>query len=282
MIPFKNFAKNGKAPLHIFEDVSLFEGASKNIDDMDVEFLKRAENVTTFNLKEGDFQSLDYKAEIQYLYKKNFFPNFDLENTISGDITIAKLQKAIGLLERESRANYLKMFDFEPGGTGPGEVVMYFLCDDGVLGGAGSAGVDLEIGSKKYEIKACQVTADKKFAYGFKLGATFATADIETEALRLAKDVGLTKPSEINKGTIAKIRAKFPGEWEKVEKKFQQRAYDNYFKSHEILFMHAGAGKKKPGKNRGKAVAIKQIKKSDIGLERYTSRTFKPIVRIAR
>ena len=46
--------------------------------------------------------------------------------------------------------------------------------------------------------------------------------------------------------------------------------------------MHAGAGKKNPGKNRGKAVAIKSIRQSDIGLERYTSRTFKPIVRIAR
>lgn len=256
------------------------EMAAVAVTDLDIDFINRAEKISSFNLTEKDFQDLRYKSEIQYLYKKNFFPKFDLDKTIRGDITLPKLQKAIDALIKENRANFLKLFNFEPGGLGPGEVLLYFLCDDAQLGGAGSAGVDLVIGSKKYEIKTANITGDKKYAYGFKLGATFPMADIENNALGLKRKAGLGSGSEINKKDIDAIRNKFPGEWEKIEAAFAKRAYDKYFKNHDILFMHAGGGKAKPGNQRGKAIAIKKIRQKDIGLERYTSRTFKPIVDI--
>ena len=66
----------------------LKEMAAVNIADLNTEFLKRAQKVTSFNLQTKDFESLQYKAEIQHLFHMHFFPDFDLDNTIKGDIKI--------------------------------------------------------------------------------------------------------------------------------------------------------------------------------------------------
>ena len=60
------------------------EMAAVNVADLDMNFLNRAQKVTSFNLKPTDFQSTKYKAEIQHLFGRSFFPNFDLSQTIKG------------------------------------------------------------------------------------------------------------------------------------------------------------------------------------------------------
>ena len=66
----------------------LKEMAAVNVADLDTEFLKRAQKVTSFNLQTKDFESLKYKSEIQHLFHMHFFPKFDLDNTLKGDITL--------------------------------------------------------------------------------------------------------------------------------------------------------------------------------------------------
>ena len=243
--------------------------------DMDFDFIRKAEKVTSFNLVEKDFTSDKYQKEIRYLYTKNFFPKFDT-NLFTKKIDTEAINKAIGALKRENNTNFNSLYNFKPGGMGPGEVLMFFLIDNAELGGAGSAGVDLVVKGKKYEIKAAQITGDRKYAYGFKLGGTFPTSAIEKKASDLKKQTGQPgSVSEINKEDIAAIRKQFPGEWEKIEKEYAKVSYDNYFKNHEIIFLHNNNSK-----NKGYVETIQTVKQNQIGLERDTSKSLKPMIKI--
>ena len=62
---------------------------------MDLDFIKRAEKVTSFNLTTKDFQSLSYKKEIQHLFNKHFFPEFDLNKTVD-KINMSSINSLIG------------------------------------------------------------------------------------------------------------------------------------------------------------------------------------------
>ena len=53
------------------------EMAEVSIANLNPDFLKRAQKVTSFNLRGSDFESLKYKAEIQYLFRTFFFPKFN-------------------------------------------------------------------------------------------------------------------------------------------------------------------------------------------------------------
>ena len=71
-----------------------------DLNTMDLEFLKRAEKVTAFNITAKDFETLRYKAEIQHLFNKHFFPKFKLENTSSAEIlSLGKIPGFWGILE---------------------------------------------------------------------------------------------------------------------------------------------------------------------------------------
>ena len=113
----------------------LKEMAAVNIADLNTEFLKRAQKVTSFNLQTKDFESLQYKAEIQHLFHMHFFPDFDLDNTIKGDIKMDVANKLIKQLKSEDRTNFNKLHYYNLKGVGPGEATLYFLCDKAMLGG---------------------------------------------------------------------------------------------------------------------------------------------------
>ena len=65
----------------------LREMAAVSVADLDADFLRRAQKVTSFNLTSKDFTSLKYKKEIQHLIRMHFFPKFDLDKTIAGKPT---------------------------------------------------------------------------------------------------------------------------------------------------------------------------------------------------
>jgi len=65
------------------------------MSELDSEFLKRAQRITSFNITSGDFTSLKYKSEIQFLFHTHFFPKFDLSKTISGQPDMNSFNKLV-------------------------------------------------------------------------------------------------------------------------------------------------------------------------------------------
>lgn len=243
------------------------------IADMDAEFIKRATKVTSFNLNAKDFESLKHKKEIQYLFKMHFFPKFDLSKTMKG-MDANKLNSLIAELKSIDKAMFTKLHKYNLKGVGPGEVVLYFLVDDAHLGGGSSAGVDLVVGSKKYEIKAVDQTGDGKYVRNFKVGGTFSLSDVVTGIQKLAKKYKVATGSEVSTTKIRTLREKYAKEFGPLEKKYQELTYNNYFKNHDVIFMRNSTAKI------GDIIAVKRVKKDDITIDAVTSGTIKPFVKL--
>ena len=246
---------------------------SVKMENLDLEFIKRAQKVTSFNITAKDLESLTYKKEIQYLFGLHFFPKFDLNKTIN-TVDKNRLNALISTLKSQDSANFKAMHKFQPRGVGPGEVTLYFLINEAQLGGGGSAGVDLVVGSRKYEVKAVSVTGRGQYANNFKVGGTFTLSDIIADTIALKKKAGLGASSEVNTGQIEVIKKQFPSEMEDIFKRYQKRTYDNYFKNHEIIFIRNDTNAI------GEILAVKKVKMDDIEFERITSGTIKPRVKL--
>lgn len=245
-----------------------------DLNTMDLEFLKRAEKVTAFNITAKDFETLRYKAEIQHLFNKHFFPKFKLENTLNV-VDKNKLNQLIDRLKSEDMGAFKTMHSYPLKGVGPGEATLYFLLNNAHLGGGSSAGVDLIVGSKKYEVKAVTVGLDG-FVRDFKLGGTVNLSSIISDAVKLKKQAlpnYKNADTEINKSQIEEIKKIFPKEWGEIEKQYQEKAY-SYFKDHDVIFLNNKTRKI------GEIVAVKSVKKSDIELENITNGTAKPRIKI--
>lgn len=244
-------------------------------EDLDIKYLKQVEKCSKFNIKSKEYETLDHKREIQHLFAKTWFPSFDLDQTIRGAMDLKKFNKLVDELRKINGAGLLALHKYVFPGVGPGEVLMYFLLDKAHLGGGSSAGVDLVIGSKKFEVKAVTVSKDG-YASNFKLGGTFSIAHILTGIQELNVKIGGKKgSSEIGKQVIEKIRKKFPKELKKLETEFRNVSYKNYFSKEEIIFVDNTRKAQI-----GNIIAIKQVKKNEIFLERVTSGTIKPTVKL--
>lgn len=241
--------------------------------DLDMDFISRVEKVIAFNLTASDFQSLTHKKEIQFVFTKNLFPNFNLKAYAVNTIDMVKLNNAIAKLKSYDRDGYNKLHKYTVKGIGPGEIMLYYLTNTGYLGGGQSAGVDLIVGSKQYEIKAVDITGDGKYAFNFKTGGTFNTSDLIARGLTFKKKVN-GGGEGINTATINEIKKQFPDEWDKLEKDYKKRVYDNYFRNHEMIFINNKTTKI------GEIVAIKKVAMDDIIFERVTSGVIKPRVKI--
>tara|TARA_E500000178_G_C16944741_1_gene718224 strand:+ start:218 stop:988 length:771 start_codon:yes stop_codon:yes gene_type:complete len=247
----------------------LIETAEAN--GMNKIFIQRAMQVTSFNLLATDFQSLDYKKEIQYLFSTHFFPRIDIK--FQDTVDAAKLNTEITKLKRANKSNFEHLHKYNLKGIGPGEVVLYFLLNKGHLGGGSSAGVDLVVGQQKYEIKAVDLSGDGKQVFNFKTGGTFNTSDLIARALKMKSDVNGSGEG-VSKGVINKIKEQMPTEWKKLEDDYRKRVYDNYFKNHVMIFMNNKTAKI------GEIIAVKTVAKKDIEFERVTSGVIKPRVNI--
>jgi hypothetical protein len=244
-------------------------------DDLDLEFLRRAERVTSFNISTKDFETLSYKKEIQHLINKHFFPKFDLSKTFS-NVDKNRLNKIISELKAEDFRMFSRLHNYNLKGVGPGEATLFFLIDNAHLGGGSSAGVDLVVGSKKYEVKAVQVNR-QNVASDFKLGGTVNLSDIMQDMIKLSSESGVSSSrTEIKKTSIEKLRndPKYRKKFEEIERKYQERAYQ-YFKDHEVIFINNSKTKKM-----GDIESIKKVKREDIMIERLTSGTIKPMVQL--
>lgn len=245
-----------------------------DITDLDTSFLRQAQKITSFNIKATDFQSLKYKKELQYLFWFHFFPKFDLSKTVD-TIDKNKLNNLIGDLKRQDQDMFNKLHGYNLKGIGPGETTIYFLVNTAQLGGGSSAGADILIGSTKYEVKAVKVSSDR-IASDFKLGGTVPLSDLilDIVALKDKLKLGGTR-TEISGSIIQSMRDKAPKEFGGIEQKFADIAYNSYFKSHEVIFINNGSGAKF-----GMIEEIKKVQKKDIMIERVTSGTIKPKVKL--
>ena len=203
----------------------------------------------------------------------HFFPKFDVAKTIN-DINVSKLNSLIASLKRESMTMFEKLHKYNLKGIGPGEVTLYFLINDCKLGGGSSGGIDVIIGSTGYEVKAVMVSRDG-MASDFKLGGTVPLADIMNDLNNLRNRLGLGgSRTEIKTTIINDMRIKATGEFKLIEAKYAKLAAE-YFAGHKTIFINNSSGP-----NIGKIEAVKNVKASDIMIERVTSGTVKPKIKL--
>ena len=69
------------------------------------------------------------------------------------------------------------------------------------------------------------------------------------------------------------MRQMAPTDFKKIEDRYASVAAD-YFKGHEVIFINNS------GPNLGKIEAIMSVQKSDVMIERVTSGTVKPLVKL--
>jgi len=248
--------------------------ASISVDNLNMDFIRRAEKVTSFNLNASDFLSTEHKAEIQYLITKNFFPEFDTSKTLT-KVDKDKINALIRELKSINKTLFAKLHDYKLKGVGPGEATLYYLLDNSRLGGGGSKGVDLVVGSKKYEIKGVKPRIAAGDFHDFKLGGTVRLDDIMGELADLKEKLGMGDDAgNIPGKEIKKMKKDAPREYAKIEKKFGDRAF-KYFEGSEVILINNDENKK----DYGEIMYVGKISRNNIGLERVTQGTVKPTLK---
>ena len=210
---------------------------------MNLDFIRRAEKVTSFNLTTKDFETLDHKQEIQHLFNKHFFPEFNLEKTLD-QIDLNTINLRIADLKKEQGGMMLaKLHSYNLKGVGPGEATLFFLCNKVRLGGGSSAGVDIIDGTTKYEVKAALIS-QSRVASNFKLGGTVPLSDIiiKLNDLREQVKAGDGNKTEIRGSVMAVMESKAPDQYRQIQEMFAERAYEEYFKGHDVIFINNNPG----------------------------------------
>lgn len=247
--------------------------------------MSRAAKLSGFNLLPSDLTSLRYKAEIQALYRSHIFRQFNPEDCVKSlrsEADVNRYNKLVRALKKEDFTQYTKLHNLPMSGIGPAEVVLFLLTTNGHLGGGSSAGVDLVMGSDKFEVKAVKWKSKAKRDYvsDFRLGGNIpGMTQLEADMQLAFFDMGIT-PS---KGTVEISGSKFkemqkqdPDTYDQFQDRYRDLAYKYYFKSRKVIFIITD----KTDTKFGEIVAFKEVKRDDIEMERYTSRSIKPLVKV--
>jgi len=248
---------------------------------LDSIFLRRAIEVTSFNLKEIDFKSLQYKEEIRFLFTDAWFPGLDTKKVFTTKTDAKSLQKSIDVLKSSNLSGFNKLFSYKAGAVGPGELMLFFICDKGHLGGGNSAGVDLVVNGTNFEVKAVLPKKSQSLGFqvlsDFKLGGTVNLSPVITKLSELLKSKELIKQTAKNtemKGSlIDQVRS--TDEFKEIEHEYAKLAKE-YFGKHDIIFLNNA----KAVKNRGDVLSLSNVDIGDIFIERVTSGTVKPLIKV--
>ena len=261
------------------------EMAAAEVSDLDADFLRRAQRVTSFNLSPKDFISLQYKKEIQHLFRINFFPKFDLDQTIHGQPTVSKLNKLIKQLKGMNSSAFHKLHTYNLKGVGPAEATLFFLIDQAHLGGGSSAGVDIVVGNKNYEVKAGNIPQEggSRHIVGFKLGGTVPLSKIVSSAIKI-RDIKSTiaaagkEKTGVNLKQIRMIRADsiLNPQWVREVERPYAKVASKYLGKNPIIFMVNTT----PKGRAGECAAIIKPGISDVSIDVVTQGTIKPRVKI--
>lgn len=244
---------------------------------MDNDFIQRAEKLTSFNISPCDVSSNQYKGEIRHLVNTHWFSDSS-ENVYQEKLDKLELNESIDYLKDEHNEGFKMLYSYNMKGIGPGEMMLYYLVDGAVLGGGNSAGVDLIIGDPsitinddEYEVKAVKTVTNKvmdgKFVHDFKLGGTVNISDIMTRLRKL----GNVSKNELPTSKINLLRGN--PIFQEIERDYRDVAYE-YFKKNKIIFIDNSPSRM------GKIIDIGIIEKERIFIERMTSGTIKPLIKI--
>lgn len=237
------------------------------------DFLQNAQRITSFNITIQDFQSLEFKKEIQFLIQKHLFPQFELSDTLT---TLSKedLNDRISKLKAECPIMFNHLHHYNLKGIGPGEVTLFFLLDDAYLGGGNSAGVDLIANGNEYEVKSVKVSKEN-IAYDFKLGGSVVVDDLMTDLKNLAANCAiLFGGNELSKSKITQLKEHVPDDFYEIEYQYSLRGH-KYFQDHQTIFVNNGKNSKI-----GNIESVTKVEKDDIMIERISNSTIKPMIKL--
>ena len=245
---------------------------AKTSSNLDMNFIARAQRVTSFNLDANDFTDKpNRKTEIQYLFSAHFFPDFDIFSKGLNDIDVNRLNGLIEELRRLNATNLESLFYYNLKGVGPGEILLYYLVNNAFVQGGTSKGVDIRVGSKAYEVKAVIPTRDN-YAYDFALGSSVSIAGLISDIMALGEEIG-QRVAPGRTTDISKLREKAPGEFSKLEQRFAEKAA-NYFRGQNVIFLDNRKS------TRGRILAAKEIQAEDIQIRRIVRNTIEPLIRL--
>lgn len=265
----------------------LKEMAMINVADLDADFLKRAQRITSFNLDGSDFTSLKYKAEIQHLFHIHFFPKFNLDETIKGKPTARAINEVVKKLKRENARNFNALHHYNLSGIGPAEATLFFIIDDAHLKGGASKGIDLVIGANNYEVKAADYSAargeTKKFFKNFKLGGTIPLESIVSKAFKIRDTDSkikamATERNGVSGGQIKAILADsmLGPQWKReVETPYIKLAHDYLSKNDLICMIN-----KTPAAIKGECLYVGKPRLNQVHLDVVSQGTIKPKLEI--
>jgi len=261
----------------------LKEMAMVNVADLNSEFLKRAQKVTSFNLSPADFTTTEFKAEIQFLFKTHFFEKFDLDKTIKGAPKKDELNKLIKELKKINKSKFMSLHNYNLKGVGPGETTLFFLLDDASLGGGTASAADININGKAYEVKAGNYNAKQKAYKDFKLGGTVPLDKMVRAAFELRdladpnKRLGTEKNGVSGSQIEAILKDKnLATQWNKtVEAPYSREAAKYLNKNPLILLIN-----KTPAAQLGEVYHIGSVPQDKIKVDVVTQGTIKPKLEI--
>ena len=273
----------------------LDEMATQLLKDLDRDYIRKAMAIKSINIKAKDFGSIKYKKVIQYMIAQHWFPKFPLELIQEKLTTSSKntVNKSIKYLRDNYYNTFMQLWNFPAAGIGPGEAMIYFLVNKAIVGGGGSAGIDIMIlDGDKYELKAATISKDR-IAAGFRLGGTVKVSDMVREVVQFKKDLGLkfggTGEEEVNKADLIEIRKKYPTQMRKIESDFVNKAYGYLAKNKLLLFNNnkvSGTAKDEDARGNlkrdvgGNIEFIGTIKKNQVRLGQITQGKPKPEVKL--
>ena len=268
-------------------------------EDLDLDFIARAEKVTSFNLDVKDFKKTTNKLDIQYLYAKNVL-NGNFDKTISGkkDMSstqnIAQTNKIINNMKGSS--NFEKVYR-EAVGTnasafGPGELMFYLIFDEVTLGGSASG--DIRGLKQMYELKSANLVDGAYTNINFGTNVKQGFSEVADELVKLAKELEVSDITRttMNSKPLQKLKEAantkenkelgFSERYDEIIDKFVKTAKDNYIKNHSIIILRNDKGKPDYANIKGVIPSIiseRDLKKILL-IKNVTGGTMKPAIKL--
>jgi hypothetical protein len=255
--------------------------------DLNGDFLKKAMRLKTFSLTSKDLQFLKYKNEIQFIVRTAWFPEFDLNNTISGTkFDKAKHNSTLQALKNIDKINAGNLIHYTMSGIGPGEFMFYFMYNECTIGGGSSKGVDLKIGNNTAELKSIQVSKTargripKGYINGFFMGGAVDTSKLANKIAIEMKNNGIETGGsgtglEFGGAKLDQLKAASPTKYAQFEREFGRLA-KTYFDQETVVFINNN----KRDNTYGEILHVGPVDARNVRMDVITQGKIKPMVKI--
>lgn len=226
-----------------------------------LELFSTATKYMYFNLDRKLFQSLDYKEQIQELFKTNWFKGINsLEIKDLNDFY--KLNDVISDIKNDEML-FNRLFHYPLKRTGNGEVLLYLLIQNSYLSSSRTPGRDIVVDNIDYEVKNCIVSNKYKnnniYFSNFKLGHSFCVRNIINNIENYFGKI--PKGSEMD-------TARNNEDFLKMEEVYREIVYNEYFSKNNMIFID---------KN-GYIHFVGKVNKEQIFIDTITEGTIKPMI----